>query len=510
MLLALLALAWIAGIIATDLTLPPGNILGWLAGLGLGAAVLGWRRPLLRLAGLCLLVAALGGLRHLAAQDTTTARSVWLLAGQGPVLVQGVVAEEPRRSDDGQQLMLRSQVARLGERVGAVEGLLLVNLPPWPAYHYGQQLIIAGELEPPPAASRPNAFNYRDYLARKHIYALVQEPTVQVLPGNVGNPLLVGLLDFRDHCHAQLLRGLPEPQASVASGMLLGLKASIPDEIYQHFAIAGTAHILVISGWHLSLVAALVTSSAARLRLGRGTTFWVSLGAIWLYALFVGATGTVLRAAVMASLVVLATATERQSEPWTLLLAACWGLTLWNPQLLWDLGFQLSVLATASLFAFSRPVQRGLEYLPPLRWSGLRFVTTALATTLAVQVLVLPLILYHFGNLSVVAPLANVVLVPVVPYAMMLGAGALLAGLLTAPLTALPLLADLAGGLAWGLWLLAWLPLAYMTASVEWLAGLPWAAWRLPAFPLELLLTYYAVIAGAWLAWRQARRLRQA
>jgi competence protein ComEC len=489
------------GIVATDLLPLTGELLVGVALAGAGAAA-GWRTFALRMVGLCVLVAALGGLRYLSAQVATTPQSVWLLAGEGPVLVQGHVAQEPRLSDTGQQVLLQTEAARLDERSGAVEGLLLVNVPPWPAYHYGQRLIVRGQIEQPPTAERPNAFDYREYLARKGIFALVQEPEVQTLPGNVGNPLLVSLLRFRSYCHALLLRALPEPQAAVAAGMLLGLKASIPDQTYNTFAQTGTVHMLVVSGWHLSLVAALFMGIAAQFRLGRGATFWVALAGIWLYALFVGATPTVLRAAIMASLIVLASSTERQTEPWTLLLAACLGLSLWNPHILWDLGFQLSVLATASLFAFSQPVKSWLEHWPLLRWSEARFITDTLSATLAVQVLVLPLIVYHFGNLSLIAPLANVLIVPMVPFAMMLGALALVVNLLAAVLAAVPLLAPLADWLAYGLWLLAWLPFAAMTEAARLLSDLPWAAVRLPTFPLWVLLTYYALLVSAW-AWRR-------
>jgi competence protein ComEC len=499
MLLALLAIAWMIGIVATDLLALPAIALASGALIGAGGTAAGWHTPLLRRAGLCVVIAALGGLRYLSVQVETTPQSVWLLADQGIVTVQGQIAEEPRRSDDGQQLIVRSEAARLGEQAGEIEGLLLLNVPPYPAYYYGQRLIFSGEIEQPPAASRPNAFNYRDYLARRQIFALVQEPAdIEVLPGNEGNPLLVALRGFRARCQGLLLRAMPEPQASVAAGMLLGLKASIPDETYTAFARTNVVHTLVVSGWHLSLVAALFVGIAGQFRLGRGATFWLALAGIWLYALFVGATATVLRAAIMASLIVLASSTERQSEPWTLLLAACLGLSVWNPQILWDLGFQLSVLATASLFAFSQPVKHWLEYLPPLRWRDTRFVTDTLTATLAVQVLVLPLILYHFGNLSLIAPIANVLIVPVVPLAMILGALALLMNLLAAPLAAL-------APVSWLIqvvWLVAWLPFAYMTEATRLLAALPWAAVRLPAFPLWVLLGYYALVAGLWV-WKK-------
>lgn len=509
MLLALLAIAWMLGIVATDMLRLTGWLLAGMALLGAGLALLGRAAALsalVGLIGLCVLIAALGGLRYLSAQVQPTPQGVWLLAGSGDVLVQGVVHSEPTRTDAGQQLVLRTEAARHDEQTSSVAGLLLVNLPLWPAYHYGQRLLLQGEIEQPPAAEQPNAFDYRDYLARQRIFALLREPDVpQVLPGNAGNPLLVGLLDFRHTCHKLLLRGLPEPQAAVAAGMVLGLKATIPEQTYDTFARTSVVHMLVVSGWHLSLVAALFIGVAKQAGLKRGATFWVALAGIWCYALFVGATATVLRAALMASLIVLARSTARQTEPWTLLLTACFGLSLWNPQILWDLGFQLSALATASLFAFSQPVNRALQQVPGLRWSGLRFATTTLSATLAAQVLVLPLILHRFGTLSLIGPLANVVIVPAVPAAMLLGALALLVNLLAVPLAAVPLLAEVTGGLAYGLWLLAWLPFAYMTSVTGWLAALPWAAVQLPGFPLWLLLAYYAAVAAGWLGWRRRR-----
>jgi competence protein ComEC len=274
----------------------------------------------------------------------------------------------------------------------------------------------------------------------------------------------------------------------VAAGLLLGLKTSIPDEVNRDFARTGIAHLIVISGWHLSLVATLITGVARQMRFGRGTTFWASLAALWLYALFVGATATVVRAAIMASLIVLATATERRSQPWILLMVACWGMTLNNPQTLWDIGFQLSVLATASLFAFVSGVDQWLRRLPLLDAPAFAWATSTLSATFAVQVLILPIILYHFGNLSIVAPLTNVLVAPVVPYAMVLGSVALVAGLVWLPLG------------QWVAALIAWLPLAYMTEVVRWLASLSWSAVVLPPLPLWLVISYYVVVAGWWLA----------
>ena len=128
----------------------------------------------------------------------------------------------------------------------------------------------------------------------------------------------------------------------------------------------------------------------------------------------------------MGTIVVIGQRAERRAHAWTTLFVACWAMTLWDSQTLWDLGFQLSALATASLFAFGKGTETLLRKIP-LRVSWLDWAREAL-TTLAAQMLALPLIRYQFGNLSLAAPLANVVLLPMIPYAMLFGAVAPVGG----------------------------------------------------------------------------------
>jgi competence protein ComEC len=204
-----------------------------------------------------------------------------------------------------------------------------------------------------------------------------------------------------------------------------------------------------------------------------------------LYTLFVGASATVIRAAVMGTIVVIGQRAERQAHAWTTLLAACWAMTVWDPQTLWDMGFQLSALATASLFAFGKGTE-ALLLKTPLRASWLDWAREALTATLAAQILALPLILYQFGNLSIVAPLANVLMLPMVPAAMLFGAIALLGGMVWLPL---------------GQWLaiVAYLFLTWLTEGARLFANMPYAAVQIPPFPLWVLLGYYAIVVGGWL-----------
>ena len=492
MLLIVLSIAWLVGIVFADLLHLP--LWPLLAGALVWAvlAIPAGRVPHGRIVMLALCAACLGGARLAVAEVQPTPRSVWQLNGVGELTIDGVVVEDPQRSEDGQRVLIDVRRVLHENNVRPAEGLVLVTLPAYPERSYGDVLRLTGALKAPRGPKREGDFDYRAYLARKHIFSLMQPNATRQVAKDQANPVLGVLLSLRDRAKHVLMRELPEPQSSLAVGILLGIQSSIPDSVYDTFSQTGTSHILVISGWNISIIGAALYALATRLKLSRSSAFWGILATIWLYTLFVGATPTVIRAAVMGSIVVVGQRLDRQSHAWTTLFAACAAMTVFNPNTLWDMGFQLSALATASLFAFGKATEAQLKRTflaaPSLDWAR-----EALTATLAAQILALPLILYAFGNLSIVAPLANVALLPMVPYAMLFGALSLVAGLIWLPL---------------GQWLatLAYLFLAWLTEGARLFANLPFAAVQVPPFPLWLLLVYYVLVLTGW--WWQSQKTR--
>jgi len=480
-LLVWLCSAFLVGIVLGEAVAAPAEPA--LAAACGAACVLLWRpQGMLRLALLIAAAAALGAARIAMAAPVTSERSVWAYAGVDVVLV-GYVARQPDRREDKQSAVIGAQQLLAGGVARAADGLVLVRLPPNPQLRYGQRVRVAGLLEVPPS---DGDFDYRAYLERHGVRVLMTKPRVEALPGTAGAWWQRDLLWLNDRARATALRLIREPHASLLVGILLGVQSTIPAEVLQAFSATGTSHILVLSGWNISVLVSGVIAFLGALKLPRKRAALLCLPLIAVYVLFVGASPAVLRAALMGSLGVVAVLSDRESDAWTSLLAACAAMALLDPHVLWDIGFQLSALATGGLFAFARPIERLLTARGPLQHPLLNWSAEPLTATLAASVLSLPILLFHFGNLSLIAPLANVVMLWAVPFAMLLGCLAVVVGLLFLPLGQF-------------LALLAWPFLTWLLEAARLLAQLPWAATTVPPIAAGWIWGYYALVIGGCL-----------
>ncbi|MBP8251022.1 MAG: ComEC family competence protein [Herpetosiphon sp.] len=403
---------------------------------------------------------------------------VRVLAGE-EVQIEGIVVDEPRWTAEGQRMTIESQRLMLDNRLVTTHGLVLVELPPEPARMRGERMVIVGTLVLPESG---RGFDYAQYLARRNVFVLMKSAHVRQAMSPEPS-LRHSLLSFKQRTQRVILRLMPEPQASLLIGILLGIQSSVPESMWLDFNRTGTSHILVISGWNISIIVIALLAIAKQLGWSERVGIGVACLLIIVYVLLVGASASVVRAAIMGMIVAFAPLFSRRSDPWTALAAACLIMTIYNPQTLWDLGFQLSALATASLFAWSSWVEGGVRWL--IRWRWLEWTVEPLTATLAAQIWALPIILYTFGNLSLIAPLANVLMVPVVPLAMAAGAALASLGLIARWVASLVLP-------------LAWMCLTWLTWIAHRLAATPWAAVSLPPFAVQWILGFYLASLLVW------------
>jgi competence protein ComEC len=471
------------------LALPPALVLHF-----------GWRhRTGGRLAAWALVGLSLGAGRWELARASLGPDHVALYNGAGEVVLTGVVVEVDRRPNHTHLSVDAETVALPGGEPRYVRGQVLAQAPAYVPARYGDRVQLLGRLEVPPELGD---FSYREYLARQGVHSLLRDAQVTVLDSHQASRWLGALFAFRERALGRVHAILPEPQASLLAGILLGVETGIPGDLDEAFAATGTSHIVAISGFNLTLIAGLFAALAGRL-LPRPFEGPVALGGMWLYTLLVGASSAVVRAAVMGSVVILARVAERRVHGPTSLAAAALAMSAFNPYVLWDVGFQLSLAATAGLVLLTDPLTelalrgtgRALGEKGAKRVVG--WLSDAVIVTVAAQITTTPIIVAHFHRLSLVTLFTNALILPAQPFVMFFGGVALVLALILQPL------GRIAG------WV-AWVFLTYTIALVRWTAGFPRASVPTGRVGPVLVWGYYLALAAGlgWAALPQVRRRR--
>ena len=416
--------------------------------------------------------------------------------GTGPWNAVVVGVGSPR---EGQQsATLELAVAAESLRVAA-------TLPRYPEIAPGDRVSVGGRLEPLP----DDDGGYGTYLRRIGADATLRARSLDRIGGEV-TP--AGAIETARRASGEALtRALPEPEAGLAAGILIGLRDRVDRDLAAAFTTAGVSHVVAISGWNIAIVAALV-GALLRGRLGRRARSLATLVAIVAYTVAAGGSASVVRAAVMAAVVLLARESGRAGAAATALGWAVTLLLLVDPATIADAGFQLSVLATAGLIAWATSITARLRCFR----GGIvpAWLAESLGVSFAAEAATLPVVLAGFGRFAVLAPAVNLLVVPLVPPAMAAGALALIAGWLN--------LAGAPSVVAVLLGLPGWLVLAILVAVVRAAAALPFASVTLPApwSTISGLAVGIAVVAVAsgrvrlkssgWLARRHAREPAEA
>ncbi|MBI3733127.1 MAG: ComEC/Rec2 family competence protein [Chloroflexi bacterium] len=450
------------------------------------------------LCGLCFLL----GLVRYQAAFTTQRAALTRYHDSGPVTLQGVVASPPDVRDRSTDL--RVEVTRL--HVGAdrcapacdwlmIEGTVLVHLPRTADYHYGDQVELTGALRTPPELTD---FSYRAYLAQQGIYSLLDHPRSRLIGSGQGNPLWAWLFTLRDRAHATISQSLPEPQASLLTGVLLGIDRDLPDQTREAFNRTGTTHILALSGYNIAIAAGFFFVLARLIVRKRHAWALVTLGII-LYVVLVGASASVTRAGIMAVCLLLGPVFGRRAYALDALILSADVMALHSPYVLWSISFQLSFAATLAIILLATRLDQRLSGWVERRVqsdSGRYVLGLGLsdgATGLAATVATLPIIVYNFHTVAWLSLLVNALVLPAQPAIMGTGLLVVLGGMIS------PALGQAMGWLAWPF-------LAWTTGVVEGAAALPFAALETDAVPLAVVVLYVIVLVAFTVYWLQKER----
>ncbi len=479
------ALAFFAGVVLAALggaSVWPVVALGG-AGVCLGTLLAGKSREAVLLSFLALLVLA-GIDRYEEALPLSQPGGIALLNDRSePVTLRGVIVSEPEEGERTQRFTLRVDEADAGTGFEDAGGRVLVITRLFPAYEYGDVLEMTARLETPP---KLDTFDYRDYLARRGIVSQAVFPErTSVTAHGAGSDLTRLLIETRRPFGEALERSLPEPESALARGILLGQRAAIPADLTDDLNRAGISHLVAISGQNVAIVAGVLVAAFAGW-IGRRPATALAIVLVVAYAVFVGASPSVLRAAVMATVMLGATLAGRPGSALEAVTLAAAMLVAWRPLIIDDVSFQLSFAATIGIIVAAKRIEDlvrpRLTRLPD--WLCV-FLAENVAITTAASLAVLPVIAGSFGRLSLVSLPANLLAAPA--FVLALGASFL---------TALAGVVDGDLGLLSGE--LAYLPLTYLVRLGRFAADLPFASLDVQGFGLTESVVSYGVLGVAW------------
>lgn len=444
-----------------------------------GAGYLAVRRAAYLVVFAVLLAFLAGGFRTSIVPTELPAAFVPLLDQR--ISLEGTVVDYPDARETSVRLTVETQKDGESTRIIAVA-------PAHKRFQVGDRVSVSGTLALPEPfeADGGRTFAYDAFLAKDGVFAIVSPARVEITgrDNSASFQVMRVLGSGRDAFMRAVGRSIPEPESALAAGLIVGGKQGLGEELLDDFTTAGLIHIVVLSGYNVTIVAEAILRGLGFLP--RRIALTAAASSIGLFVIAAGAGSAAWRAGAMALLGLIARTTGRTYAVVRALFATLAGMLLWNPLLLiHDPGFQFSFVATLGLILLGGPMERFFY------WIKAAFIREVAASTFAAQVGVLPLLLFHTGNLSLVSFGVNVLVLPVIPIAMGLAAAASFVGLI------LPAFAD-------ALVITAGLPayafLAYVIGMARFAASLPLAQVVIPAFPFWVVVVAYALLG--WVVWK--------
>jgi len=399
------------------------------------------------------------------------------------VTIEGVVFNEPDAREASTRIPIRAEALITKTGTTTVSSGVLVVASSHTGILYGDRVRAKGTLRLPEAfeTGEGRQFDHPAFLAKDGILYELAFAEVETVGEGSRNPLKAVSIFLKEKYLEGIALALPEPHAGLAGGITAGDKRGLGEELSDTFRTVGLTHIIVLSGYNIMIVVFGLGWLFSRLRFPRWVEFVLGVSIAAFFALMTGLASASVRAAAMASIAMVGKVTSRVYLASRALAVVAAGMVLLNPYILvFDIGFQLSVIATWGLIALSPLVHGKLSFVTE------RFALREIASaTIATQLAVLPLLLYQSGAFPLYALPVNLLVLIIVPWAMLLSAIAALAGILLgpfAPIVAFP----------------AYVLLAYAVGVAQLFAAMPFAAVSLPTFSAWWIVPVYGLLfAGA-------------
>jgi len=386
------------------------------------------------------------------------------------VSFSGEIIDEPSIKENNQQLTVETEEGKNTTKILLSTGL-------GEDYKYGDEINFSGKLKKPEnfITGQGKEFDYINYLRKDGILYVMGYPKIEIISRGNGNIVQNALFFIKEKFLEKMNFVINTPENLLMGGLILGEKSAFDESMRQSFVNTGTIHIVALSGYNVTIVAEWIMKLFAQVpympkNFGIGT----GILAIFLFIIMTGGSSTAIRAGIMATLVLIARATGRNYDVTRALILAGVLMIILNPFLLvFDVSFQLSFIATIAVIFFAPKIEKYFKWVT--KNFGLRDI---ISVTCAAYIFVFPFILYKMGNFSLVALPANILILPLIPFTMMLGFITGFAGLIW-----------YAFAVPFGF--ISYLFLHYELSVISFFSNLPFAAFSFPNFPLWLTLIIY-------------------
>ena len=390
---------------------------------------------------------------------------------------------------DGEVTMLASSQTASSQRVVFEDAerkiKIAANIAQYPAYEYG---IVAhvSDCMLEKVENKNEQIDYRMLMAKDGVVYTCKKPHITYVSDTGGNVLLRNILAARNSIEKNLTKLLPEPEATLAVGILLGGSGGFSKEMQNAFSRTGMTHVVAVSGYNVSIIVQYLLLAGIGIGLWRKQAIWFALFGIIAFVLMAGSPASAVRAAVMGAIILWAMGCGRLSNSANALLLTAAIMLLFNPLLLrWDIGFELSFFATLGIILIYPLLENQL-----IEKNKLFGIVEAVTLTLSAQVLVLPIILINFKTISIISVLANVLVLPLIPLAMLLVFLAVLAGFVFQPLAFL---------FAY----VAYVPLYLCIECIKLLSDLSFASVQIEGVGYGLVCLYYCLVGLLFYAYKK-------